>query len=106
MTTADDEFARTIDDIVASLQRDPVLVQQASGNGHTQDAIAEIRERAEAADFAVYVALVRPPAGLEESDPLGDLATVLHNRIGEPGLYVVGSERGSVAWETCGIPVE
>ena len=92
MTTGDDAFARTVDDIVASLRRDPVLVQQAMGNGHTQDAVAEIRERVDAADFPVYVALVHPPAGLEENDPLGDLTSILHQRIGGPGLYVVGNE--------------
>lgn len=106
MTTGDDAFARTVDDIVASLRRDPVLVQQAMGNGHTQDAVAEIRERVDAADFPVYVALVHPPAGLEENDPLGDLTSILHQRIGGPGLYVVGNEHGSVSWETYGIPVE
>ena len=62
-------------------------------------------ERVDAADFPVYVAL-GPPAGLEENDPLGDLTSILHQRIGGPGLYVVGNEHGSVSWETYGIPVE
>ncbi|MDP3894408.1 hypothetical protein [Nocardioides sp.] len=77
-----------IDEIVASLREDPVLVHSLFGNGDTEAVRAGLRDLVEAVDHPVYVVMVPAPPGLSVDDPTTELATLLHDRLGD-GLFVV-----------------
>ena len=97
----------TVDELAARLQQDPVVVQQLMGNGQRDAVDAALTDLAASADYPVYVALVNPPAGLQGDDPSGELASLLHARIGEDGLYIVSADPdvGDVSWQTYGAGV-
>ncbi|MDT0201922.1 hypothetical protein [Nocardioides sp. AE5] len=87
----DDGYIDTVDEVVAALEQDPILVQQIAGNGHTDEVIAWLREHTEDLDFTVYVALTGDLKDLPESGASDELARLLHARLDEPGVYVVSA---------------
>ena len=78
------------------------------GNGRRDDVDAALTELAATADYPVYVALVNPPPGLQEDDPHGELASLLHAKIGAGrAVRRLGRPRwsGHVGWQTYGAGV-
>ena len=55
----------------------------------------------------MYVALVQRPGGLADDQPEDELASLLHAKIGEDGLYVVAVDTvvGHLGWQTYGADV-
>lgn len=82
----------TVDQYVAALRADPILVQQVVGGGHTDAVRAEFKRLAAALPYPVYVALVRPATDLQSSRPSADLVTAIRRKLGKPGLYIVEAE--------------
>jgi hypothetical protein len=84
-----------------------VVVQQLMGNGRRDDVDSALTSLATSADYPVYVALVNHVPGLQAQDPNGELASLLHARIGKDGLYVVSADPdvGLVGWQTYGAGV-
>jgi hypothetical protein len=83
------------------------VVQQLLGNGRTDAVDAALTALVEDADYPIYVALVNTPPGLREDQPEEELASLLHARIGDDGLYVVAADpdSGWVSWESYGADV-
>jgi hypothetical protein len=77
------------------------------GNGRRDDVDAALTKLAESADYPVYVALVNQIPGLREDDAEGELASLLHAKIGKDGLYVVSADPdvGHIGWQTYGAGV-
>ncbi|HEY1135291.1 MAG TPA: hypothetical protein VGE77_12020 [Nocardioides sp.] len=111
MTTAEDPDpaqdvlggAPTVDDVVAALRDDPVLVHPLFGNGARDDVDAAITAKVEQAADAgvpVYVALVPGITGLAEGDygaeAAADLAVRLADELG-PGYYFTAADPHSLA---------
>ena len=105
MTTTDAD-AETIPEIVASLRQDPILVQQILGNGHTSEVHAALTKMSEQVGQPVYVALVQLPDGLRSDRPNDELLRILHQRLDEPGLYVVATQESITAVEAYDIPLD
>ncbi|MEO7350466.1 MAG: hypothetical protein ABIR34_06775 [Marmoricola sp.] len=93
-----DDYAHSVDQIVAALRQDPVLVQETLGGGDTAGAHDRLSARARRLPFATYVALVEPPTDLQAGYEVSEvLAATLHRRIGKPGLYIVSV--AGVGWD-------
>jgi hypothetical protein len=90
----------TVDQYVAALRNDPILVQQVVGAGHTAEVHRALQELATQVDYPVYVALVQAPSDITSEDGSSELASALRRRLGGPGLYVV-----SIAGRTPSIQV-
>ncbi|WP_181311962.1 hypothetical protein [Nocardioides campestrisoli] len=84
-----DELA---DELAEALVDDPVVVDPLFGNGRTEEVREALTEAVEELDFPAYVVLVPRPEGLSASDPDRELATLLHERIGGDGVYVVHTD--------------
>lgn len=97
------ETVLTVDQIVAALRKDPVLVQQVLGNGDAAGARERIRASVADSAHPVYVVLVTDPGGLADKFPARDLARKLYNRLGD-GYYVVQVTRSILEVEGWGVP--
>ncbi len=96
-------FAGTIDEIVAALDQDPVLVEEVMGNGQTEALQAALLEKAEASQLPVYVVLTKAPAGLTTQNTAEELLTLLHARSGKDGVWLVSTaDVGHVAMQVYG----
>ncbi|WP_028659605.1 hypothetical protein [Nocardioides insulae] len=85
----------SVTELAEHLRRDPVIIEQRLGSGDTAGSDRRITASADQLPFAVYVAVVAPPPEISPGTGAGDeLAIALSREIGEPGLYVVGSEFG------------
>ncbi len=75
------------DQIAAAWRKDRLYVDAAMRQGFPQSELDRISTAASSAGFPVYVALIpRTPYTRQEQV---DLPTLLHARVGEPGLYLV-----------------
>lgn len=107
MTDAD-----TVESIAAALRDDPVLVHELLGNGRTDevhDALSGLVEDLADQGVPAYVALVQTPdADLPSSaDDAGDtLLRLIHQELGEPGLYVVATQDTLTAVATYDVPLD
>lgn len=87
----EDGFAATVDEIVAHLDQDPVLVEEVLGNGHT-DAIREaLTAKAADSPVPVHVVLTEAPAALTTDNTAEELLALLHARTGQDGVWVVST---------------
>lgn len=89
-----DDFADSVPEIAAQLKQDPILVAEMVGNGHAEEIGAALREKAEQADFPVYVVYTQTPTGLTEESVNEQLANLLHAKLGGDGVYVVDTTEG------------
>jgi len=108
-SAADVNELHTVDQYVAALREDPILVQQVMGAGHTPEVRRTLAALAAKLPYPVHVALVQAPTDLESDDISRDLASTFRRRIGAPGLYVVavaGSPREIQATGTAVDPTE
>lgn len=87
----------TVAEIAAALRADPVLVDPLFGNGRTAEVDAALTEVVDGLGFPAYVVLVPRPEGLSGSDPDGELATLLADRLGGDGLFVVHTDPAGFA---------
>lgn len=92
----------TVDQYVAALRQDPILVQQVMGAGHTDAVRGEFKKLAAALPYPVYVALVQAPTDLVSDRVSTDLASAIRRKLGRPGLYVVAAEGDSVEIQVTG----
>lgn len=83
------DFPITVDQIVADLKRDPILVEQTMGSGDAAGTAKRLAAVARKLPFPTYVALVTTPQDDDSSDASAYLATAISRRIGKPGIYVV-----------------
>ncbi len=90
-SATDVDGLHTVDQYVAALRKDPVLVQQMMGAGHTDAVRLMLTERAEKLPYPVHIALVQNPTDLQSDDITRDLASAIRRRLGAPGLYIVAS---------------
>lgn len=91
---ADEPFVRTIDDMVAHLRADPVLVHPVLGSGDTAGAHTMLTRLADEVDVPVYVVLGAIPPELEGAEQPGEqAAALLHAELGD-GLYLVDFDDG------------
>ncbi|WP_181313214.1 hypothetical protein [Nocardioides campestrisoli] len=81
-----------LDQIVEALREDPVLVHPLFGNGRTEEVREGLREIVDEAGFPAYVVLAPPPPGLSGDDPDRELATLLQDRLGGDGVFVVHTD--------------
>ncbi|UPK76116.1 hypothetical protein MU582_05590 [Nocardioidaceae bacterium SCSIO 66511] len=103
-----DDSAKTVADLVRSLEDDPILVHETMGAGDTAAMKQRLSDLAADLPFDTYVALVNAPQEIEEKtdDPSGQLIQVLHNRLDRPGLYVVQARDGTLEVEAWGVDVD
>ncbi|WP_166349275.1 hypothetical protein [Phytoactinopolyspora limicola] len=88
-----------VDQIVHHLADDPVYVDRAMGNGDAEALRAALRAEIDALPYPAYAVLVHYVPGDDllrdgsggSADP-AELAALLHRRLGEDGVYVVGIE--------------
>lgn len=92
---ADDGFVDTVDEIVAALREDPILVQQVMGNGYTEELDAALTELEADAAYPVYVVHTVTPSGLAEGTADEELASLVHAELGKDGVYVVQTNHGN-----------
>ena len=98
--------AETVDQIVAELRQDPILVHQLLGNGHTDEVTSELRELADQVEMPVFVALVQSPPGLAADNPSDDLLRLVHTHLDRPGIYIVQVQDGIQQIGAYDVPVE
>lgn len=82
-------FADSIDEIVAALDQDPVLVEEVMGNGQTIEVREALRDKAEQVSVPVYVVLTKAPPGLTSENTAEELLTLLHAETGWDGVWHV-----------------
>lgn len=88
-------YPRTLDDIVAGLRQDPVMVHTAMGAGDAQGVHDLLTELAAKVDVPVYVVLSSTPAELVGVERPAEQATaVLQQALGD-GLYIVKFNDGA-----------
>lgn len=87
--TASAPYPRTLDDIVAGLRQDPIMVQTAMGAGDAEGVHDLLTELAAKVDVPVFVVLSSTPAELADVERPAEQATaVLQQALGD-GLYIV-----------------
>lgn len=90
-SAAEEEFADTVAEIVAQLDRNPVLVEEVMGNGNT-DAIREaLSAKAARSSVPVHVVLTKAPRSLTTDNTAEELLTLLHARSGQDGVWFVAT---------------
>lgn len=99
---AAEDFAATVDEIVAQLRKDPVLVEDIMSNGHTAEVKAALDAKADAAQVPVYVVLTRTPKDAASDRVDEELVSLLHARLGEDGVYYVATSQGHGSLEVWG----
>lgn len=83
-----------IGELAERLREDPILVDDAMGNGHAADVHAVLTELAEGVDVPVYVVLAGTPLSTYGEDDIeNNLAALLNQELGE-GLYIVATPSG------------
>ncbi|MEZ5186644.1 MAG: hypothetical protein R2720_12940 [Candidatus Nanopelagicales bacterium] len=84
--------ATTVDDVVSSLQSDPVYNDPKAENDLTASQADDLRSQIAASGSSVYIAIL--PAAARGSRTTEDVVRYLQQNVGEPGTYaaVVGNE--------------
>lgn len=102
----------TVPGIAAALRQDPVLVQELLGNGRTDeahDALTALVDDLADQGLPAYVALVQTPNDVQlpsGADAGDDLARLVHQELGEPGVYVVATPDTLTAVTTYDVPLD
>lgn len=91
--SAPDPVPATVDEIVAALRDDPILVSEMMGNGATQEVRDALHVKLEAAQVPVYVVLTRTPIGLDGGAADEELTALVHAELGD-GIYLVHTSLG------------
>src|SRR3546814_14977209 len=96
MSTAppEEEFIDTVDEIVAHLRKDPILVQEAMGDGYTTELTEALHDLEAKANYPVYVVYAVTPQGISRGSGDEELASLIHAAIGKDGVYVVHTSKG------------
>src|SRR3546814_761191 len=96
MSTAppEEEFIDTVDEIVAHLRKDPILVQEAMGNGYTTELTEALHDLEAKANYPVYVVYAVTPQRISRGSGDEELASLIHAAIGKDGVYVVHTSKG------------
>lgn len=93
--TANTPYPRTLDDIVAGLRQDPIMVHTAMGAGDADGVHDLLTKLAAKVDVPVYVVLSSTPAELADVERPAEQATaVLRQALGD-GLYIVKFNDGA-----------
>lgn len=90
-------YVDTLPEMVAALRESPVVVEPTMGNGHTEQVrehLLGLADRAEAGGVQVFAVATTTPVGLDPSNADEQLAVLLHDQLGEPGVYVVETSLG------------
>lgn len=95
----------TVDDLVAALAQQPVLVQTVLGEGDTAGVSARLREAVQEVDVPSYVLLVQTPSDVTGDRPSSELIVLLERRGAPDGLYVVATTDDIVDIETVGVQI-
>ena len=91
---AERPFARTIDDVIAHLRTDPVLVHPVLGAGDAAGAHDMLAKLVERVDVPVFVVLGALPTELEGAEhPAEQAAALLRQELGD-GLYIIKFDEG------------
>lgn len=86
--------ARTIDEMVAQLRTDPVLVQPTFGTGDTQGVHDMLTELVDDVDLPVFVVFAATPPELDGAEyPAEQGAALLREELGD-GLYIMKFDEG------------
>lgn len=91
---AGEDFASTVDQIVAQLRKDPVLVEDIMSNGDTAAVKEALDAKAADASMPVFVVLTRTPQGATSDQVDEELTSLLHARLGQDGVYYVATTQG------------
>ncbi len=89
--------------LTRELQRDPVYVSPSLSRVVSPDQVAELRRRVAAMPYPTFVAIVPQFRDEPGSRRSGDLPTVLRDRIGRDGLYLLSDGRGSIDARAFGV---
>lgn len=95
----------TVDELVAALAQQPVLVQTVLGEGDTAGVSARLREAVREVDVPSYVLLVQTPSDVTGDRPSSELIVLLERRGAPDGLHVVGTTDDIVDIETVGVQI-
>lgn len=91
---ADRPFARTVDQMIAQLRTDPVLVQPVLGTGDTEGVHEMLTDLVDDVDVPVFVVLAATPAELDGVEyPAEQGAALLREELGD-GLYIMKFDDG------------
>ncbi len=84
--------ATTIDDVVTSLQSDPVYNDPEAENALTDSEAQDLRDQIATSGSSVFIAIL--PEAVKGGQSTEDVVTYLRSNVGEPGSYaaVVGGE--------------
>ncbi|WP_235735469.1 hypothetical protein [Nocardioides alcanivorans] len=86
-----DAFAGSVDEILAALDQDPVLVEEVMGNGNTESISAELSAKASTSPVPVFVVLTKAPPELTTDNTAEELLTLLHAQSGWDGVWFVST---------------
>lgn len=90
-------YVDTLPEMVAALRESPVVVESTMGNGHTEQVrehLLELAASAEAGGVQVFAVATTTPVGLDPINADEQLAVLLNDALGEPGVYVVETSLG------------
>ena len=90
-----DTVPSTVDEIVAALRQDPIVVADMLGNGAADQVRADLHTKLDAAQYPVFVVLTRTPVGLDPSSADEELASLVHAELGRDGVYFVRTSLGN-----------
>ncbi|NED99729.1 hypothetical protein [Phytoactinopolyspora halotolerans] len=79
-----------VDQIAERLRTDPLVVDRSMANGDVEAVREILHDEIAGSTYPAYVVLVHKVPGDDLPDVPGELATLIHRRVGEDGLYVVG----------------
>lgn len=81
-----------LDQLAEDLAEDHLVVDPVMANGHYADYVEVLSDDIDAAPWPMYVAVVGRLPGDELPPEPGQVAQLLHQRIGEDGVYIVASD--------------
>jgi hypothetical protein len=89
MTT--EPAASRLDAIAQDLVDDHLFVDEVATNEHYSDYVQLLADDIDAAPWPMYIAVIEPIPGDKLLPEAGQIAQLLHRRIGEDGVYIVTS---------------
>lgn len=89
----EDPGGSAVDDVIIRLETQPVVVDEAMGNGETAAVEDYLTDLVDDIDVPVFVALIGTPLEFQGAgNPAEQIAAVLQSELGD-GLYIVGTPR-------------
>ncbi len=89
--------------LTRELQRDPVYISPSLSRVTTSEQVADLRRQVADMPFRTFVAIVPRYRDEPGSRLAGDLSTVLRDRIGEDGLYVLSDGSSTIEARAFGV---